>query len=167
MPTYMCAVKAGLLNDKQKQRIASAITRLHSEAIGAPTWFVQVVIDENKQRQRYLGGQPADHQIWIRADIRAGRTSEQRQRLMLSIMQAVSEISGVEESAIWIYLCNLAPNDMVEYGHVLPLPGEEQAWFEALPPELQRYLTSIGVEKEKIRSVANRAQSKGINRRDR
>jgi phenylpyruvate tautomerase PptA (4-oxalocrotonate tautomerase family) len=150
MPTYFCAVKTGLLNDEQKRRIASAITRLHSEATGAPTWFVQVVIDENQQRQRYLGGQPADGHIWIRADIRAGRSSEQRQRLMLNIMHAVSEISGVEESSIWVYLCNLAPDDMVEYGRVLPLPGKEAAWFDALPPELQRYLTSLGVEKEKF-----------------
>jgi phenylpyruvate tautomerase PptA (4-oxalocrotonate tautomerase family) len=158
MPTYVCAVKAGLLNDEQKQRIASAITRLHSEATGAPTWLAQVVIDENEHRQRYLGGQPADHQIWIRADIRAGRTSEQRQRLMLGIMQAVSEISGVEESAIWVYLCNLAPEDMVEYGQALPRPGEEQAWFEALPSELQRYLTSIGMQNKKI---ANKGEIDG------
>jgi len=126
MPTYVLVVKAGLLNDQQKQRIASAITRLYGETTGAPTWLVQVVIDENEQRQRYLNGIPADHQIWISADIRAGRTSEQRQRLMLSIMHAVSEISGVEESAIWVYLCNLAPDDMVEYGHVLPRPGEDR-----------------------------------------
>jgi phenylpyruvate tautomerase PptA (4-oxalocrotonate tautomerase family) len=150
MPTYVCVVKAGLLNDQQKQRIASAITRLHGETTGAPTWLVQVVIDENEQRQRYLNGTPADHQIWIRADIRAGRTSEQRQRLMLGIVQAISEISGVEESAIWVYLCNLAPDDMVEYGRVLPLPGQEQAWFEALPSELQRHLTSSGIQKEQF-----------------
>jgi phenylpyruvate tautomerase PptA (4-oxalocrotonate tautomerase family) len=150
MPTYVCVVKAGLLNNQQKQRIASAITRLHSETTGAPTWLAQVVIDENEQRQRYLSGQPADHQIWIRGDIRAGRTSEQRQRLMLGIVQAVSEISGVEESAIWVYLCNLAPDDMVEYGRVLPRPGEEQQWFQALPRELQRYLTFIQMQKDKI-----------------
>jgi len=150
MPTYVCVVKAGLLNNLQKHRIAAAITRLHSETTGAPTWLVQVVIDENEQRQRYLGGQRAEHQIWIRGDIRAGRTSEERQRLMLGIVQAVSEISGVEESAIWVYLCNLAPDDMVEYGRVLPPPGKEQEWFEALPPELQRYLTSIRMQNDKI-----------------
>ncbi len=150
MPTYVCVVKTGLLDNQQKQRIASAITRLHSETTGAPTWLVQVVIDENERRQRYLGGQPADHQIWIRGDIRAGRTSEQRQRLMLGIVQAISEIAGVKESAIWVYLCNLAPDDMVEYGHALPRPGEEQQWFEALPPELQHYLTSLGVQNDKI-----------------
>ena len=147
MPTYVCVVKAGLLNDEKKQRIASAITRLHSETTGAPTWLVQVVIDENEHRQRYLNGHPADHQIWIRGDIRAGRTTEQRQRLMLGIVQAISEISRVEKSAIWVYLCNLAPEDMVEYGHVLPRPGEEQAWLEALPPELKHYLNAIHNEK--------------------
>jgi phenylpyruvate tautomerase PptA (4-oxalocrotonate tautomerase family) len=145
VPTYVCVVKAGLLNNQQKQRIASAITRLHSETTGAPTWLVQVVIDENEQRQRYLNGKPADHQIWIRA----GRSSEQRRRLMLGIVQALSEISGVEESTIWVYLCNLAPDDMVEYGHVLPPPGKEQEWFEALPPELQQYLTSIRMQNER------------------
>jgi hypothetical protein len=40
--------------------------------------------------------------------------------------------------------CNLAPDDMMEYGRVLPPPGQEQAWFEALPPELQRHLASTG-----------------------
>src|SRR5215510_16558476 len=108
------------------------------------------MIDENEQRQRYINGEAADHQIWIRGDIRAGRTKEQRQRLMLSIVQAISEIAGVEESAIWVYLCNLAPDDMVEYGQVLPVPGQEQQWFEALPPELQQYLTSIRVQNDKI-----------------
>jgi hypothetical protein len=33
---------------------------------------------------------------------------------------------------------------------VLPQPGEEQAWLEALSPELQRYLASLGVDKEKF-----------------
>ena len=60
MPTYVCVVEAGLLNDQQKQRIASAITRLHGETTGAPTWLAQVVIDENEQRQRYLSGQRAE-----------------------------------------------------------------------------------------------------------
>src|SRR5438874_12145209 len=101
MPTYVCVVKAGLLNNLQKHRIASAITRLHSETTGAPTWLSQEVIDENEQRQRYLSGQPADQQIWICGDMRAGRLSEQQQRLMLENVQSVSDISGAAESVIW------------------------------------------------------------------
>ena len=61
MPTCVCVVKAGLLNDEKKQRIASAITRLHSETTGAPTWLVQVVIDENEHRQRFGEGARSLH----------------------------------------------------------------------------------------------------------
>src|SRR5207237_10413221 len=134
MPTYVCVVKAGLLNNLQKHRIAVAITRLHSETTGAPTWLVQVVIDENEQRQRYLSGQPADHQIWIRGDIRAGRTSEQRQRLMLGIVQAISEISGVEESASWGSPWSLAPDDMVGCDQLLPGAGAGRQGCATVPP---------------------------------
>jgi hypothetical protein len=70
---------------------------------------------------------------------------------MLSIMQDVGKITGIKEQDIWIYLCNLAPIDMVEYGHVLPRPGEEKVWFENLPNELKTYLIGLGVQQDKFK----------------
>lgn len=148
MPTYVCSVPPKLLSDAQKAQIAQAITKRHHEATGAPSFFVQVQIDESPAKVRFLGGSPADAHIWIRADIRAGRSEDVRQKLMLSIMKDVSSIAGVNEQDIWVYLCNLAPTDMVEFGHVLPQPGQEQAWFQSLPAELQRYLNSLGADRE-------------------
>lgn len=145
MPTYVCAVPAGLLSDAQKSSIAQAISRIHSAATGAPTYFVQVVIDEGPVT-RFLGGQRADGQIWIRGDIRAGRHQDVRKALMLDIMHAVADIARIKQSEVWVYLCNLEPTDMVEYGHVLPAPGEEEAWFDALPDDLKRYLKGLGTE---------------------
>lgn len=147
MPTYVCSAPAGLLDDAQKQDIAAAISRLHSEATGAPTYFVQVVIDDSA-KTRFLGGERADGQIWIRADIRAGRAEAVREGLMLAIMRAVAPIAGVKESEIWVYLCNLEPTDMVEYGHVLPAPGQEKAWFDALPESLRTYLQNLGTGRD-------------------
>ena len=69
---------------------------------------------------------------------------------MLAIMRDVARIAGVEEASIWVYLCNLEPTDMVEYGHVLPLPGREKEWFEGLPKALQDYLVSLGTKKDKF-----------------
>jgi hypothetical protein len=40
---------------------------------------------------------------------------------------------------------------MVEYGHVLPVPGQEQQWFASLPETLQQYLTSLGMRSGEIR----------------
>jgi hypothetical protein len=66
-----------------------------------------------------------------------------RSSLILAITEDVSVIAAVPAASIWVYLCNLEPTDMVEFGHVLPRPGEEQLWFEGLPPALQSYLNGL------------------------
>ena len=148
MPTYVCSVPAGSLTIAQKTAIAEAIATIHNEATGAPQFLVQVIIDENQSRDRFLGGQLTTNHIWIRGDIRAGRTEEQRKKLMLNIVRDVSQITGVNEDSIWVYLCNLEPTDMVEYGQVLPAPGDEQAWFAQLPQPLKDYLARLGTNKQ-------------------
>jgi phenylpyruvate tautomerase PptA (4-oxalocrotonate tautomerase family) len=56
MPTYVCSVPPKSLSDDQKDQIAAAIGRRHSEATGAPSFFVQVIIEESDTTRRYLGG---------------------------------------------------------------------------------------------------------------
>ena len=148
MPTYVCFVPPKSLSDHQKNQIAAAIGHRHSEATGAPPFFVQVVIQESDTTRRYLGGELSGEHIWVRGDIRAGRSESVRSELMLAIMKDVSAIAAVPEASIWVYLCNLEPTDMVEFGHVLPAPGDEQAWFEGLPSDLQTYLTGLGAKRE-------------------
>jgi len=144
MPTYVCSVPAGSLNATQKVLIAQAITRVHSESTGAPQFFVQVIIDENKPVDRFLGGHRSGNHVWIRGDIRAGRTEDQRKTLMVHIVKEVSQIAGIGEESIWVYLCNLEPTDMLEYGYILPAPGNEKAWFDRLPQSLRDYLAGLG-----------------------
>ena len=151
MPTYVCSVPPKSLSNDQKDQIAAAIGRRHSEATGAPSFFVQVVIEESDTTRRYLGGELSGAHIWIRGDIRAGRSEAVRGALMLAIMKDVSAIAALPEASIWVYLCNLEPTDMVEFGHVLPRPGKEQAWFEDLPPALQTYLNGLGAKRETFR----------------
>jgi phenylpyruvate tautomerase PptA (4-oxalocrotonate tautomerase family) len=148
MPTYVCSVPNGKLSNTQKQEIATSITKRHCEATGAPAFFVQVLIEEEGTSKRFIGGQATTDYIWIRVDMRAGRSDEQREQLMLTIVRDVSRISGIPAENVWVNLCNLAPNDMVEYGRVLPKPGEEQHWFESLPLPLKKRLESLGVRQE-------------------
>ncbi|GBR02583.1 hypothetical protein GLI01_20710 [Gluconacetobacter liquefaciens] len=143
MPTYVCSFPAASLSDDQQKRIAEAISLRHHEATGAPTFFVQVVIDQNPTKKRFIGGQPKDTHAWIRADIRSGRAPEIRQRLMLNILADVAEISGIDAQNIWIYLNNIEATDMVEFGHVLPNPGDEDVWLQHLPIELKVYLKKL------------------------
>lgn len=147
MPTYKCFVPAGKLNDSQKAEMARCIGNRHSEATGAPEPMVQVIIEESRA-DRYLGTKKTSDHIWVRGDIRAGRTEEVRSKMMLNMMEDIDRITRIGDDNIWIYLCNLAPTDMVEYGHVLPKPGKEKQWFEQLPESLRRYLASIGTTAE-------------------
>jgi len=144
MPTYVCSVPENLVDDHQKSAIAEAISRVHSDETGAPNFFCQIVIEEKQPANRFLGPSRASGQIWIRGDIRAGRTEGQRTRMMLRMMDEVSRITDVKKEEVWVYICNLAPTDMVEYGHVLPKPGEETPWFDGLPKSLQDHMRELG-----------------------
>jgi phenylpyruvate tautomerase PptA (4-oxalocrotonate tautomerase family) len=148
MPTYVCSVLENSVDDRQKGAIAEAIARIHSEETGAPIFFCQIVIEEKKRTNRFLGPSRASGQIWIRGDIRGGRTEAQRTQMMLRMMEEVSRITGVKKEEIWVYVCNLAPTDMVEYGHVLPKPGEETTWFDDLPKSLQDHMIKLGATRE-------------------
>src|ERR1700691_1695692 len=107
MPTYVCSVLENSVDEHQKDAIAEAIARVHSEETGAPKFFCQIVIDEKKPTSRYLGPSRSSGQIWVRGDIRGGRMVEQRTKLMLRMMEEISRITGVKQEEIWVYVCNV------------------------------------------------------------
>lgn len=150
MPSYVCSVPNRLLSDAQKQEIATCITHSHCEATGAPPFFVQVIIEEEGTLKRFIGALATTEYIWIRADLRAGWSEEQLKALMLRIVGDVSRISGIPAENVWINMCMLNPTDMVEYGRVLPGPGEEQQWFETLPQTLRERLATLGIDQHKF-----------------
>lgn len=43
----------------------------------------------------------------------------------------------------WVYLNELAHKDMLEFGHVLAKPGDEQGWFEDLPSDLRDHMVAL------------------------
>jgi len=141
MPTYLCYAAAGRLAGEQKQRIARTLTAIHSEEARAPTYFAEVIFREFQPEDFYLGGEPGPaSQIFIHGNIRAGRSPEQRSRLLLRVCDDISAIAGVPREEVWVYLSELEPGNMVEYGALLPPPGQEEAWFQALPASLQARL---------------------------
>jgi phenylpyruvate tautomerase PptA (4-oxalocrotonate tautomerase family) len=144
MPTYVCSTAVGRLTVEHKAKIARAITTVHSEEALAPRYLVQVIFQEVGPSQNYIGGKAAPlGQIWIRADIRAGRTETQRTTLQLRMAKEICEITGSSPDDIWIYLNELLPSNMIEFGHLLPQPGEEKKWFLSLPSGLRERLSKL------------------------
>jgi phenylpyruvate tautomerase PptA (4-oxalocrotonate tautomerase family) len=148
MPTYVCFSLAGRLSAEQKHRIAEEITAAHSEEMHAPRYLVQVVFQSLPAGDCFIGGRPAPSgQIWIRADVRAGRMDEQKLTLMHRIATAAAQIAGCSLADLWIYLNELPPENMIEFGHVLPVPGNEGEWLNGLSSGLREWLT--GLDKER------------------
>ena len=144
MPTYVCAAAAGRLTPDQKTEIVRSITAIHHEETGAPRYFVKVIFDDVAPGSHFVAGRPAPaDQIWVRGDIRAGRTDEQKAQMARRIMQDVSKASGAAEEAVWVYLCEIPAANIAEYGRLMPLPGSEDAWFASLPDALQEKLRSL------------------------
>jgi phenylpyruvate tautomerase PptA (4-oxalocrotonate tautomerase family) len=143
MPTYVCAAAAGRLTPLQKTEIARRITAIHHEETGAPRYLVQVIFYDVARDSHYVAGRPATDQIWVRADVRSGRTNEQKSQMLRRIMQDVGSVSGAAEDTVWVYLCDISAANMAEYGRVLPAAGDEDAWFSMLPDAIREKLRPL------------------------
>jgi phenylpyruvate tautomerase PptA (4-oxalocrotonate tautomerase family) len=144
MPTYACSTAAGRLTPRQKLEIVKSITAIHHEETDAPRYLVQVIFYDIAPGNHYIAGQLAPAgQIWIRGDIRAGRTEEQKSRMLSRILRDVSRTSEIAEEEVWVYLSDIPAHNIAEYGRVLPAPGGENAWFATLPAALRQRLAPL------------------------
>ena len=145
MPTYACSAAAGLLSPSQKERIVQSITKIHHEEANAPAYLVQVIFHDLAVGNHWIAGAPAPTgQIWVRGDIRAGRTEEQKARMLERILADVAGIAETVPENVWVYICDIPATNIAEYGSILPTPGNEAAWLERLPAALKARLGSRG-----------------------
>lgn len=144
MPTYACWAETGVIPTADRETIARALTEIHHEVATAPRYFVQVIFNDLDNGSVYLAGEPADGgHVWIRADIRSGRTAEQKQQLLDRITREVGGILGIAPEHVWVYVSDIPGSNVSEYGRSLPDPGGEAEWFSSLPSDLQARLATL------------------------
>src|SRR5262249_24650407 len=130
----------------QAAKIASEITRIHSETTGAPTYFAQVIFTEIAPDCYFVGARPLKgHQVFVNGQIRGGRSTESKGSLIAQITATVAEASNLPKRNIWVYITDLVPRQMVEFGHVLPEAGDEARWAAALPEADRAYMQSFAL----------------------
>ncbi|HSY35567.1 MAG TPA: tautomerase family protein [Acidobacteriaceae bacterium] len=145
MPTYTVTTAINRLTPRQKTNIAQDITRIHKSVTGAPASFVHVIFTDLDPANQFVGGKPLQHDfLFLKGNLRAGRTLEQKQDLLLQLVQALADAAAAPKNAVWAYLDELPASQMVEFGHTLPQPGTEAEWLNALPPEDRNLLDRIG-----------------------
>jgi phenylpyruvate tautomerase PptA (4-oxalocrotonate tautomerase family) len=130
MPFYSCNVPAGALSDNQKQDLARAITRIHADVTGAPPALVHVTYDELGAADSYTAGEPSSD-IIITGHIRAGRSDDDKQRLLHEVAGAAAAVTGRPLDPIAIFIRDVPPKYILESGEIAPELGEEDAWLAA------------------------------------
>ena len=91
-----------------------------------------------------MGGKEVyNNQIFLHGQIRSGRTAIVKKELILKLKDTLIKSSKLKKENIWVYILDLKPNQMIEYGEVLPKSGQEKKWFNKLDKSLQKKLQKI------------------------
>ena len=144
MPTYTVKYSNFKLSLKQKKFIANGITKTHSKFTGANTFFAQVIFQKNENSSHFMGGKLIKNkEIFLNGQIRAGRTSATKKKLILGLREVLTQNTKLKKDFVWVYLEDLPPQQMIEYGEILPKSGEEKKWFKSLSISLRKRLKRL------------------------
>ena len=145
MPTYTVTNSNFNLSSKQQQKLAEGITKVHNVVTGANTYFAQVIFNKTKKNNHFMGGKKIkEPSLFLLGQIRAGRPKKIKDKLISDLRDTIIKNSKLDETQVWVYIIDLPPSQMIEYGEVLPESGKEKEWFSKLSKKLKKKLSKIG-----------------------
>ena len=122
MPLYRVFTRSNELDQQTKQSVARSITDTHCGLTGAPKEFVHVFYIES--------GEVEEGYIEVLGAIRAGRTEEIVDGIILKIQNAIRTTVDISHEKIKVQLMGVQAKWVMEAGAIMPEPGEEAEWFE-------------------------------------
>ena len=144
MPTYTVTNSNFNLSSKQQKNLAEGITKVHNVVTGANTYFAQVIFNKTKKNNHFMGGKKVkEPSLFLLGQIRAGRPKKTKDKLISDLRDIIVKNSKLDETQIWVYIVDLPPSQMIEYGSVLPESGKEKEWFSKLSPKLKKKLLAL------------------------
>ena len=125
MPFYHAIVRPEVLAPADRETLSNDVTSVHCDVTGAPRTFVHVLytVDDAKRL-------PDNIDVLYRANIRSGRTPEQKAELTTRLQTATAERTSASASRVAIHIEEIEASFVMEGGSLLPEPGspEEEAW---------------------------------------
>ena len=144
MPTYTVTNSNFNLTTKQKNNLAQGITKVHNVVTGANTYFAQVMFNKTKKNNHFMGGKKVkEPSLFLLGQIRAGRPKKTKDRLISDLKNILIKKTKLDETQVWVYIIDLPPSQMIEYGSVLPKSGKERQWFKSLSNKLKNKLSQM------------------------
>ncbi len=145
MPTYTVTNSNFNFTEREQKKLAEGITKVHNVVTGANTYFAQVIFNKTKNDNHFMGGKKVkEPSIFLLGQIRAGRPKKIKDKLISDLRDIIIKNSKLNETQIWVYIVDLPPSQMIEYGEVLPESGKEKQWFSKLSKKLKIKLSKIG-----------------------
>ncbi len=144
MPTYTVTNSNFNLTNKQQKDLAQGITKVHNVITGANTYFAQVIFNKTKKNNHFMGGKKVkEPSLFLLGQIRAGRPKKIKDRLISDLKNILVKNTKLDETQVWVYIVDLPPSQMIEYGAVLPESGKELQWFKGLSNKLKKKLSQM------------------------
>jgi phenylpyruvate tautomerase PptA (4-oxalocrotonate tautomerase family) len=132
------------LKNSQQKEIAKGITKVHNIVTGANTYFAQVIFNKTKKNNHFMGGKIVkEPSVFLLGQIRAGRPKRIKDKLISNLKNILIKKSKLDETQVWVYIVDLPPSQMIEYGAVLPESGNEKEWFANLSQKLKKKLSAM------------------------
>ena len=124
--------------------MAEGITKVHNIVTGANTYFAQVIFNKTKKNNHFMGGKKVrEPSLFLLGQIRSGRSKKVKDKLISDLKDVLVMNSKLDETQVWVYINDLPPSQMIEYGAVLPESGKENEWFKNLSVQLKKKLLQI------------------------
>ena len=144
MPTYTVTHSNFNLNFKQQKKLAEGITKVHNVVTGANTYFAQVIFNKTKKNNHFMGGKIVkEPSLFLLGQIRSGRSKEIKDKLISDLKDVLVKNSNLDETQVWVYINDLPPSQLIEYGAVLHESDKEKEWFSNLSPKLRKKLSAL------------------------
>jgi len=124
MPLYRCIVPPNVTTYEQRAEIAERVTRIHCDVTGGLPLFVHTFFAEDD-----AGMLPADKRALMLGSIRAGRTAEQKARLVAELARSLARVLALADDQVSVVTVDVPARWVMEGGDILPEPGDEAAWI--------------------------------------
>ncbi|CAE7205219.1 trkI [Symbiodinium microadriaticum] len=122
------------LSNAAKEKIAQDITDIHCDVTDAPPTFVHAFFFEDGDDAK-LG----DKTVALHGNIRAGRNDAQKAEIVRRMQTSIHSHSGLPLDTIQVTTSDTPASWVMEGGELLPEPGEEAEWVEALNAKLAMF----------------------------
>ena len=130
MPFYQFTVPAGGPSAQRKAEIAAAVTRVHTEATGAPARYVNCSFVEVPPGSIFVAGDAVEAGRMV-GIIRRGRSEKVKRTLLRGLAEAWSSVTGEPVEGFALFIHEVPGYQAMEGGELLGEASEDHAIAEA------------------------------------